>query len=151
MFFRPATQADFPTIRRMIRQAGINPMQLNWRRFTLAVDEHGRVIGCAQVKPHGDGTRELASLVVVPQQRGRGIARLLIETLLSREQPPIYLTCRSSLIPLYQKFGFRELQPSEMSPYFRRLSGMVNFMAHLFRLPDYMGVMEKSDPPAADS
>jgi GNAT superfamily N-acetyltransferase len=142
---RPAVQADFPTIRRMVYQAWINPMQLDWRRFILALDEAGRVVGCAQVKPHGDGTRELASLVVAPEQRGRGIARQLVEALFSRETPPIYLTCASSLVPMYRKFGFRLLRPEEMSPYFRRLSSLVNFFPRLFRSADVLAVMSYNE------
>ena len=41
----------------------------------------GEVIGCAQIKPHRDGSRELASLVVHPDYRGQGIARRMIQYL----------------------------------------------------------------------
>ena len=49
---RSATAADFPAIRKLIWQVGINPIGLDWRRFVLAVDEEGRLLGCGQIKPH---------------------------------------------------------------------------------------------------
>ena len=77
---RPATAAEFPAIRKLIWQVGINPIGLDWRRFVLAVDEEGRMLGCGQIKPHKGGIRELASIAVVPEARGLGIARAIITT-----------------------------------------------------------------------
>jgi N-acetylglutamate synthase-like GNAT family acetyltransferase len=138
---RPAQKTDAPAIRKLIWQAHINPMQINWQRFIVAVDEHDRVTGCAQVKTHRDGTHELASLVVDPQQRGSGIARVLIEYWLARAPRPLYLTCRSSLQPLYEKFGFRVQSPAEMTPYFYRLHRLVRAFTFLGRRSEGMLVM----------
>ncbi|MDR3573937.1 MAG: GNAT family N-acetyltransferase [Anaerolineaceae bacterium] len=119
---RGATQQDEAAIKALIHQVGINPLGLDWSHFLLAVDENNRMIGCGQIKPHFDGTRELASIAVAPEQRGQGIARAIIERLQAENSPPLYLTCRSALEPMYEKFGFRALrQPGELSPYFKRL------------------------------
>ena len=118
---RRATQQDETAIRVLIHQVGINPMALDWRHFLLAVDENDRMIGCGQIKPHFDGTRELASIAVVPERRGQGIARAVIEQLQAENPPPLYLTCRSALSLMYEKFGFRALQFDELSPYFKRI------------------------------
>lgn len=77
---RPAVEADQPVIRAIIRAAFINRTGLDWRRFLLAEDQ-GRIVGVGQVKPHADGSRELASLAVysrIPgtkggQQTGAGV------------------------------------------------------------------------------
>jgi N-acetylglutamate synthase-like GNAT family acetyltransferase len=61
---RPATAADQQTISRMIGEAGLNRMGLKWPRF-IVVEEAGSILGIGQVKPHRDGTLELASLAVV--------------------------------------------------------------------------------------
>ena len=148
MNLRNAERSDQKTIRRMVWNAGINPMQLDWRRFVLAVDEAGEVIGCVQVKPHGDGTRELASLVVAPDWRGRGIARLLIEHQLATHAPPLYLTCESRLEPLYRRFGFYALAFEAMPPYFRRITGVMRFFIWLTRSPHSLSVMRWDGPPA---
>jgi N-acetylglutamate synthase-like GNAT family acetyltransferase len=118
---RRATRQDETAIRALIHQVGINPMALDWRHFLLAVDENDRMIGCGQIKPHFDGTRELASIAVVPERRGQGIARAVIEQLQAENPPPLYLTCRSALSPMYEKFGFRALRFDELSPYFKRI------------------------------
>jgi N-acetylglutamate synthase-like GNAT family acetyltransferase len=129
---RAATAADQPTIRRLIRQAGINPMGLNWNNFVLAVDEAtGEVVGTGQIKPHGDGTRELASIATVPAYQRQGIARRIIERLLAENLGELYLTCMDNLGPFYEQFGFRVLQPSEYTPYFRRISKLAGMFMHL--------------------
>jgi GNAT superfamily N-acetyltransferase len=148
MNLRKAERNDQKTIRRMVWNAQINPMQLDWRHFVLAIDEAGQVIGCVQVKSHCDGTRELASLVVEPEWQGRGIARLLIEHQLATNAPPLYLTCNSRLEPHYWRFGFSALALEAMSPYFRRLAGVMRFLMRLTRSPHSLSVM-RWDGPAA--
>src|SRR3989304_5329525 len=66
---RPETAADAGAIRSLIFRVGINPRGLDWRRFQVAVDPGGRLVGCGQVKPHADGSRELASIAVPPKGR----------------------------------------------------------------------------------
>jgi amino-acid N-acetyltransferase len=124
-FLRPANKQDFPTIKRLINQAHINPMGLDWERFWVA-EAAGEVIGCCQVKPHKDGSRGLASLVVRPDWRGKGLARALVEHFLANEEGPLYLTCRTELGPLYQKFGFRIVDLDEMPRYFRLVYRFIN-------------------------
>jgi amino-acid N-acetyltransferase len=139
---RPATAVDASAIKALIRQARINPMGLDWRRFMLAVDGAGAIIGCGQVKPHGDGTRELASIAVVPEWRGRGVARAIIEHWLAATEPPLWLTCASGLIPLYEKFGFCEIR-DDLPPYFRRLSRIAGALIFAARSTEYLAVMRR--------
>lgn len=113
---RPATSADGPVIRELIRRVQINPFGLDWRRFLIAVDEGGRLVGCAQVKVHRDESRELASVAVAEAWRGKGVARALVERLLSEAQPPLWLVCRTALVPLYDRFGFRLAGPDDRLP-----------------------------------
>lgn len=139
---RPATRADAAAVLWLVWRAGINPTRLDWRRFVLAVDSQGRVIGCAQIKPHAGGARELASLAVRPEWRGRGVARALIEHWLAASRPPLYLTCRARLGPLYEKFDFCTLAPNEDMPaYFRRVSRAAAWIARRLRVKDGLLVM----------
>lgn len=138
---RRAERSDRASIHRLIAAEHLNPLGIHWQRFLLVVDEQGQIAGCAQVKPHGDGTRELSSLVVVQPYRGLGLARCLIESLQAESQPPLYLTCRSSLVPLYQRFGFRLLAMEELTPYFRRLKKLVSLLARVARFSDGLAVM----------
>jgi len=120
---RPATEADQPAISAMVRAAGINPLSLQWPRFRV-VEDVGRVIGVAQIKIHGDASRELASLAVAPDRQGQGIGGALIHHLLAQPegQPPLFLMCRNELEGYYTRFGFRRVERGEMPPYFRRMS-----------------------------
>jgi N-acetylglutamate synthase-like GNAT family acetyltransferase len=140
---RPATQADAQTIRKIISQVRINPLALDWHRFTLAIDASGNVIGCGQIKPHADGSFELASIAVLPEWRNQGVARRLIEYLLEQNPCTLYLTCQSMLGPMYQKFGFNALETDEMTPYFRRLSRIVHWIGKLTHQPHSMLVMRR--------
>jgi N-acetylglutamate synthase-like GNAT family acetyltransferase len=143
---RPATAADDAAIHALIRAVQINPMSLDWRHFVLAVDPDGQMIGCGQVKRHSDGSYELASIAVVPEWRGRGVAREVITHLLeaySVEHPGqlIYLTCLARLGPLYARFDFRAIGPDEMTPYFRRIHRLAGWFGKLGRMPDRLLVM----------
>ncbi|MCJ7676356.1 MAG: hypothetical protein MUO35_01375 [Anaerolineales bacterium] len=56
---RTAAAPDQPVIRGLIRRVRINPMGLDWHRFVVIEDQGGGIVACGQVKPHGDGAREL--------------------------------------------------------------------------------------------
>jgi N-acetylglutamate synthase-like GNAT family acetyltransferase len=117
-----ATKEDSAFIRQLIWRVGINPLGLDWRRFVVAVHEHGVRIGCAQIKVHKDGSRELASVAVVHLYRHQGVASAMIRQILEDHNPPIYLTCRSSLVSFYERFGFLEISDPEIMPsYFRKV------------------------------
>jgi N-acetylglutamate synthase-like GNAT family acetyltransferase len=125
---RPATVDDSPLIKDLIRRVGINPMDLDWHRFVIAVDGSGKMLGCGQLKPHGRDVIELASIAVEPPYQHQGIARVIIEYLIASGPRPLYLTCRSRLGSFYEKWGFRSVEANEMPPYFRRLSRLVNVL-----------------------
>lgn len=127
---RPATLADQETIRRLIKEAGLNRMSLKWPNFVVAEDAEA-IVGIGQVKTHGDGSRELASIAVIPARQGQGIGGAIIKTLLAREQGVVHLTCRRELQGYYERFGFRRLDPAEFPLYFRRMIPIINVVARL--------------------
>ena len=129
---RAATAADQQTIQAIIKAVQINPMDLKWPNFVLAVDPaSGAIVGTAQIKHHGDGSHELASIATIPTHRQRGIAHLLINHLLAQHPGRLNLTCLEKMGPFYERFGFRAISTAEMTPYFRRLAriaGALNFV-----------------------
>jgi amino-acid N-acetyltransferase len=106
---RAAEKEDQRAIRTLVISAGLNPLGLDWRRFIIATQRDG-VVGCGQVKPHRDGSCELASIVVASRWRGRGIARAVIRRLMAEAGSPLWLMCRSGLMSFYEPFGFREVR-----------------------------------------
>ncbi len=127
MHIRPARPEDQPVIRRIVRRAGINPLGLLWPRFVVA-EIDGQIVGTGQIKPHKDGSRELASLAVMPEFQGQGIGDDIVRHMLRSEQGPLYLMCASRLGGYYVRFGFQALPPGDMPPYFRRLHRLVNLL-----------------------
>jgi N-acetylglutamate synthase-like GNAT family acetyltransferase len=123
-------------IKDLIHSAGINPMDLDWRRFIVAVDGRDQIIATGQIKPHGAKAdiHELASIAVVPDYRRQGLARAIIEFLLKDSPRPLYLTCRSKLEPFYEKFGFRAIAYDEMPRYYQRLAKLLGLLSTVARL-----------------
>ena len=98
-------------------------MDLKWPNFALAIDEaSGAVAGMGQIKRHGDGSYELASIATVPNFQRRGVAHQIINHLLAQHPGVLYLTCLDTMGSFYEQFGFRKIAPAEMTSYFRRLT-----------------------------
>ena len=138
---RPAIEADFPAIKALIRQVHINPMGLDWHRFTVAISSE-EMIACGQLKPVPGDLTELASLAVLPAHRRQGVARTLVEHLLNDAPRPVYLTCRSGLGGFYEKFGFQTLATGELPAYYRRLQRLAVLFMELTRRNETLLVMK---------
>ena len=143
VWLRPASKNDTPAVRALVRKAHINPMDLDWQRFVVAVAPMEEIIGCGQIKVHRDGSHELASIAVEPAWRKHGVARMIIEHLLDNHRGEIYLTCRSSLRTFYEKFGFLPVQIDEMPAYFRHISHLVRLLGKVSRRADGLLVMRR--------
>lgn len=139
---RSARETESTQIKELIHSVGINPMDLDWKRFIVAVNDQDEMIGCGQLKPHGNDILELASLAVYPEQRGKGVGRALIEYLLKDSPRPLYLMCESSVGPLYEKFGFQEIPYKEMPRYFQRISKLAGLVTTLARREERLLVMK---------
>ena len=143
---RPATAADQKRIVQIIHTVGINPMDLKWKNFTVAVnDATGAIVGTGQIKTHGDGSRELASIAVLPEYRHQGIAHRMMEHLLAQSTGTLFLTCLSTMGSLYEPFGFRVIGPDEMTPYFRRLTKIAKTMLRFMHPGVTLWVMKRPE------
>jgi len=116
---RAAVEADQATITSIVHAARINPRSLHWQRFMVA-EVQGQIIGLRQVKIHKNGTREVASGVVLSEYRRQGISAQLMDALLAREHDVLYLMCDEKRSPYYQRFGFQRVPPTELPADFRR-------------------------------
>jgi N-acetylglutamate synthase-like GNAT family acetyltransferase len=132
LIIRPATQDDQPAIRRVIAEVHLPRMNLQWPNFVV-VEEDREIVGMGQVKSHRDGSRELASIAVVPKRQGEGVGTAVIETLLGREVgAALHLSCRHELEAYYERFGFRRVEPAEYPPYFRCTTRMASLITRFF-------------------
>ena len=125
---RPARAEDQATIRTIVRAAGINPFGLDWPHFIVAEDD-GQIVAIGQIKPHGDGSRELASIATIPARQRQGLGSAIVRRLLVNTVPPLYLMCAAHNETFYLPFGFRRVEPEAMPPYFRRYHRLMNVFA----------------------
>ncbi len=108
----------------------------------MAVSTYGSLLGCGQIKPHSDGSKELASIAIQENSRGRGIARKIIMTLLRYElDRPLYLMCRARLKIFYNKFGFQTIDLEDMPQYFKRISRLERLFNSASQAEDRLLVM----------
>lgn len=114
----------------MVRAERLNPLGLDWRRFYV-VEANGEVVACAQTKPHGN-VRELASLVVATDWRGCGFGREMVTFLQAEAGPPLWLTCRSALVPFYEACEFHEVRKWQDMPRYFAAARILFDLAHSF-------------------
>lgn len=73
----------------------------------LASDDANRPIGCARLLPQG----KIGRMAVLPEWRGSGVGRTMLETLvaLARTQglSEVRLSAQTHAIPFYEQAGFR--------------------------------------------
>lgn len=130
---RPAMEADQATITRLIRQARLNPRHLHWANFLMA-EVDGQIAGLRQVKPHRQGTREVASGLVLPEYRHQGISAHLMQEILAREKGSLYLMCDRQWAAYYAQFGFERVAPKELPADFGREYRLDRFITWLLSL-----------------
>jgi ribosomal-protein-alanine N-acetyltransferase len=78
----------------------------------LVADVEGKIAGFLVSRPLGSGEVEILNLAVAPEWRRRGIAKALIQTLLSESPSFIYLELRESngaAFSLYKSLGFQQV------------------------------------------
>lgn len=139
---RPADESESAQIKDLIHLVGINPSSLNWSRFIVAVKADGEIIGCGQIKPHGQDVKEMASIAVKPEHRKQGIARKIIEELLRISPRPLYLMCISHNGPMYEKFGFHAIELDEMPRYFKRMRKLFDAVSVVRKMDESLLVMK---------
>lgn len=69
------------------------------------VEEDGRVVAYLRVLAEADGVR-VGRVVTAPHARGRGLADLLLSSVLSEAARPVILDAQAHLSGWYARFGF---------------------------------------------
>lgn len=146
LYIRRAIDGDQQAIRSLVREAGLNPLQLRWQRFIVAQD-WDQIIGCGQLHPHRDGSAELASIAVTPSHQGRGIGAAIVGSLIDISGGGLYLMCEGEMQRFYARFGFSVAEagelPGEMRFLYRVVSVLTWAARTLFRQPVRLAAMRR--------
>jgi amino-acid N-acetyltransferase len=108
---RSAHADDQAEIVALVTSERLNPTNLDWRRFTVAILDE-KLIGAVQIRHHRDGAKELGSLVVVPGYRGQSVSAALIDAALDPVSGPVWMITRRVHIDRYAKWGFSRADPT---------------------------------------
>lgn len=109
MIIRPATPQDQAAILGLVHSERLNPHHLYWPYFWLAADSE-RLLGAVQLRAHADGSRELGSLVVRQDARGKGIAAQLIDALLAAHPERVFMITGARFAAYYRRrWGFQRI------------------------------------------
>jgi N-acetylglutamate synthase-like GNAT family acetyltransferase len=146
-YVRRAAVTDQAAIEALVSGERLNPNGIEWPGFRVAT--HGDVVvGAVQLRRHRDGSRELGSLVVSWEYRGRGIASMLIDNLLADQVGPVHLVTARSEAFRYARWGFRSIAPASAPRAVRRnfwlgqvLGGAVSLLS--FRAPRRLVILKR--------
>ncbi len=139
--YRPDSPADLPAARELFqeyaRSIGIDlsfqgfdeelaslPGKYSPPRGTLIVARNeGTACGCVALRPIDERTCEMKRLFVRPGNRGLGIGEELVRRVIEAAEARGYEAMRldtlqtmQSAVALYQKFGFRDIEPYIYNP-----------------------------------
>jgi len=137
---RRATAADQDTLLALVKRERLNPVGVCWPHFVVATDAFG-IVGAAQLRRHADGSREVASLVVIPPMRGQGIAARLIDALLAFRHAPVHLVTEQVHAAYFERWGFRAIDPCRAPRAVRRtwLIGQVGRLGQVIGIARLFG------------
>lgn len=103
---RKAEESDFTNLSLAIKEMQLDDTSMDYHQFIIA-ELNGEFAGFGRIKEYNDA-KELCSLGVLPEYRGKGISRLLIKELKTKAiVKPLHVV---TIIPaLFKKFGFEEI------------------------------------------
>lgn len=70
------------------------------------MEEGGQVVACLRVLSEPDGATRVGRVATAPSARGRGLAGLLLRTVLADLPRPVLLHAQAHLAHWYARFGF---------------------------------------------
>ena len=148
---RPAVSQEQDEIVTLVRSERMNPFDLDWRRFLVATDRSG-IVATVQLRHHGDGSRELGSLVVRKDARRRNVASRLIGTLLASAPARVFMITGAAFAAHYRRWGFKPIEPLHApwpimrNYFFGTLYGIQSWLAG--RRPNTLAILERNGEPA---
>jgi len=99
-------------------EPGAKPTAADVNAFVIASDAAGTPVGCGALRELEPAVAEIKRMFVVPEFRGRGISRLILDSLeaqaISRGWTTLKLetgTLQTAAIALYESAGYRPIEP----------------------------------------
>lgn len=113
---RQGVASDALTMSKLILSAGMNPRLGDISLFLVYETADGDVVGGGQVRPGNPG--ELASLVVAPSWRNRGVGTAIARALVEREENSrsLCLLCLTRAFDFYSNLGFSLCEHADELP-----------------------------------
>jgi N-acetylglutamate synthase-like GNAT family acetyltransferase len=112
--YSEATNNDLKAIAKILHKYKGDSSNMLPNQFLLA-KAGDKIIGCIRIKKLGEDSYELASLVVLPEYRSRGIGGELINKIINQETcRPIFLLTSPEKETFYNKYGFKLIKPEEL-------------------------------------
>jgi putative acetyltransferase len=91
--------------------------------YIMMAERAGQPVGCCALIPLGDGRYEVAKMTVVENERGKGLGRQLLESVVQfakeKSISELYLETNKVLenaIRIYEAVGFRHLPAERVKP-----------------------------------
>lgn len=94
----------------------------DWQNYWV-IEQNAHLIACCKLTSYR-GYAVLSDVVVLPEQRQRGIGSQLVQSTVRRSQQLIYLACLPERISFYQRLGFDPVSPALLSTQLKRLLGL---------------------------
>jgi amino-acid N-acetyltransferase len=122
---RPARVGDVPAIQELIRTFADRKLMIrrspgelyeSIREFFVAVDDEGRVIGCAALHVFWEDLAELKCLAVSETAQGRGVGRKLVDACwASAAELEIKTVFTLTYVAnFFERCGFRQIEKAEL-------------------------------------
>jgi amino-acid N-acetyltransferase len=122
---RPARVGDVPSIQELIRTFADRKLMIrrspgelyeSIREFFVAVDDDGRIIGCAGLHVFWEDLAELKCLAVSEQAQGQGVGRRLVEACWASAADLEIKTVftLTYVADFFERCGFHQIEKSEL-------------------------------------
>jgi amino-acid N-acetyltransferase len=122
---RPARVGDVPAIYELIRtfadrklmiRRSMGELYESIREFLVAIDDEGRIVGCAALHVFWDDLAELKCLAVAERVQGHGIGRLLVDACwqAARELEITSVFALTYSSSFFERCGYHQIDKAEL-------------------------------------
>jgi amino-acid N-acetyltransferase len=122
---RPARVGDVPAIYELIRtfadrklmiRRSMGELYESIREFLVAIDDGGRIVGCAALHVFWDDLAELKCLAVAQQVQGQGVGRLLVDACwhAARELEITSVFALTYSSSFFERCGYHQIDKAEL-------------------------------------